>query len=245
MELVIQGKNIDITPSIRRYVSQKIEKAVSHFHALITEVDVNLSVARNPRITPKQTAEVTVYVNRAVVRAEESSDSLYASIDMVADKLCRQLRKYKERYREKRRLPDQDTIRTIVPPSLDLDDNAPDISEVISQKQPMLPDEVLRTKYFEMTPMTVQTALEQLEMVGHDFYMFRNLDTGEINVVYERNHGGYGLLQPRQVHPQNGPHQNGHHQNGHAPDRHQNGHHPQNDPGKYVDGKYVVSAIAH
>ncbi len=214
MELVIQGKNIDITPSIRRYVSQKIEKAVSHFQTLITEVDVNLSVARNPRITPNQTAEVTVYVNRSVVRVEESSDSLYASIDLVADKLCRQLRKYKERYREKRRLPEQDTIRVIESPEADLDNDAPDISELLTQKQPSLPSEVLRTKYFEMTPMTVQSALEHLEMVGHDFYMFRNLETGEINVVYERNHGGYGLLQPREAHHQNG-HQNGHRQNGH------------------------------
>ncbi|MEO1593205.1 MAG: ribosome-associated translation inhibitor RaiA, partial [Cyanobacteria bacterium J06632_22] len=177
MELVIQGKNIDITPSIRRYVSQKIEKAVSHFQTLITEVDVNLSVARNPRITPSQTAEITVYVNRAVVRVEESSDSLYASIDMVADKLCRQLRKYKERYREKRRLPEQDTIRAVEPLEIDVADDGPDISEVLSHRQPSLPAEVLRTKYFEMAPMTVQAALEHLEMVGHDFYMFRNVDT--------------------------------------------------------------------
>jgi len=228
MELVIQGKNIDITPSIRRYVSQKIEKAVSHFQALITEVDVHLSVARNPRITPGQTAEITVYVNRAVVRVEESSDSLYASIDMVADKLCRQLRKYKERYRDKRRLPEQDTIRSVEAPEIDVSDDTPDISAVLSEKAPTLPPEVLRTKYFEMTPMTVESAMEQLDLVGHDFYMFRNVATGEINVVYERNHGGYGLLQPRRSHHQNGRHQsghhNGHHQNGHHQNGHRNGH---------------------
>lgn len=240
MELVIQGKNIDITTSIRRYVSQKIEKAVSHFQGLITEVDVHLSVARNPRITPSQTAEVTVYVNRSVVRVEESSDSLYASIDMVADKLCRQLRKYKERYREKRRLPEQDTIRTVAAPEIDFDDDATDISAVLSQKEPSLPPEVVRTKYFEMTPMTVQSALEHLDMVGHDFYMFHNVDTGEINVVYERNHGGYGLLQPRQAHLQNG------HQNGHRKD-HQNGHkHPQNSNGHRQGHRHVATeAMTH
>ncbi|MEL6250171.1 MAG: ribosome-associated translation inhibitor RaiA [Cyanobacteria bacterium J06626_23] len=211
MELVIQGKNIDITPSIRGYVSQKIEKAVSHFQTLITEVDVNLSVARNPRITPKQTAEVTIYVNRSVVRAEESSDSLYASIDMVSDKICRQLRKYKERYREKRREPDP--VRASAVLNEPIAEDAPDISQLLTQKQPALPPEVLRTKYFEMSPMTVEAALEHLEMVGHDFYMFHNIETHEINVVYERNHGGYGLLQPRQ--PNNAAddraHQNGRH----------------------------------
>ncbi|MEO1299239.1 MAG: sigma 54 modulation/S30EA ribosomal C-terminal domain-containing protein, partial [Cyanobacteria bacterium J06636_16] len=63
-----------------------------------------------------------------------------------------------------------------------------------------LPEEVVRSKYFAMPPMNIQEALEHLELVDHDFYMFKNVDTGEINVVYERNHGGYGLLQPRQAH---------------------------------------------
>ena len=97
MKLVIQGKNIEITDALREYVQQKIEKAVSHFQHLAMEVDVHLSVARNPRIEPKQTAEVTIYANGAVVRAEESSENLYASIDLVANKIARQLRKYKEK----------------------------------------------------------------------------------------------------------------------------------------------------
>ena len=95
MELVIQGKNLEVTTAIREYVDQKITKAVSHFEQLTTEVDVQLSVARNPRINPKQTAEVTIYANGTVIRAQESSETLYASIDLVADKIARQLRKYK------------------------------------------------------------------------------------------------------------------------------------------------------
>ena len=105
MKLVIQGKNIEITEAIREYVHQKIEKAVNHFQTLTTEVDVHLSVARNPRINPKQTAEVTIYANGAVVRAEESSENLYASIDLVANKIARQLRKYKEKRHEKNHAP--------------------------------------------------------------------------------------------------------------------------------------------
>ncbi|MCZ0905023.1 ribosome-associated translation inhibitor RaiA, partial [Microcoleus sp. HI-ES] len=77
MKLVIQGKNIEITDAIREYVNQKVEKAVSHFQTLTTEVDIHLSVARNPRINPKQTAEVTIYANGSVIRAEESTESLY------------------------------------------------------------------------------------------------------------------------------------------------------------------------
>ena len=101
MKLVIHGKNIEITDAIREYVHQKIEKAASHFQHITNEVDVHLSVAKNPRINPNQTAEVTIYANGNVIRAEESSENLYASIDLVANKIARQLRKYKERRRDK------------------------------------------------------------------------------------------------------------------------------------------------
>jgi len=189
MKLVIQGKNIEITEAIREYVHQKIEKAVIHFQHLTTEVDVHLSVARNPRINPNQIAEVTIYANGTVVRAEESSESLYASIDLVANKIARQLRKYKEKRHEQIHAPIKTTEvleQQSVAPTLLNDDRTPE-----------LPGTVVRTKYFAMPPMTLQEAQEQLELVDHDFYMFRNLETGEINVIYERNHGGYGVIQPR------------------------------------------------
>ncbi|HIK56821.1 MAG TPA: ribosome-associated translation inhibitor RaiA [Synechococcales cyanobacterium M55_K2018_004] len=186
MKLVIQGKNIEITDALREYVHQKIEKAINHFQTLTTEVDVHLSVARNPRINPKQTAEVTIYANGTVVRAEESSENLYASIDLVADKINRQLRKYKEKRQS------HQPIRTTEAVS-----QQPITTELVGNREPELPQEVVRTKYFAMPPMTVQEALEQLELVDHDFYMFRNAETGEINVIYERNHGGYGVIQPR------------------------------------------------
>lgn len=186
MKLVIQGKNIEITEPIREYVNQKIEKAVNHFQALTTQVDVHLSVARNPRINPKQIAEVTIYANGSVVRAEEGSENLYASIDMVADKISRQLRKYKEKRHDKRH--DAKTVEVLGEQS---------VQELLLDRTPELPANVVRTKYFAMPPMSIEAALEQLELVDHDFYMFCNSETGEINVIYERNHGGYGVIQPR------------------------------------------------
>ncbi|MGJ5675255.1 MAG: ribosome hibernation-promoting factor, HPF/YfiA family [Nostochopsis sp.] len=198
MKLVIHGKNIEITDAIREYVHQKIEKAVSHFQNITNEVDVHLSVARNPRINPKQAAEVTIYANGNVIRAEESSENLYASIDLVADKIARQLRKYKERRHEKKTHA-QTTIEGVVQQTV--------VTDLIGDRAPELPAEVVRTKYFAMPPMTVAEALEHLQMVGHDFYMFHNSDTGEINVIYERNHGGYGVIQPRNSNGQN--HTNG------------------------------------
>lgn len=187
MKLVIQGKNIEITDAIRDYVRQKIEKAVNHFQTLTTEVDVHLSVARNPRI-PKQIAEVTIYVNGAIVRAEEASENLYASIDLVADKIARQLRKYKEKRADRRHEPIK-TAEALI--------DQPVVTDLNLDRTPELPPSVVRTKYFAMPPMTLDEALEQLELVDHDFYMFQNAETGEINVIYERNHGGYGVIQPR------------------------------------------------
>jgi putative sigma-54 modulation protein len=189
MKLVIHGKNIEITEAIREYVHHKIEKAVNHFQNLTNEVDVHLSVARNPRINPRQAAEVTIYANGSVIRAEESSENLYASIDLVADKIARQLRKYKERRQDK---------KTQTQPKTSFEaGEQPVVSDLIGDRTPELPNEVVRTKYFAMPPMTLAEALEQLQLVGHDFYMFRNAETEEINVIYERNHGGYGVIQPR------------------------------------------------
>ncbi|TAG90853.1 MAG: ribosome-associated translation inhibitor RaiA, partial [Oscillatoriales cyanobacterium] len=153
MKLVIQGKNIEITDAIREYVNQKVEKAVSHFQALTTQVDIHLSVARNPRINPKQTAEVTIYANGSVIRAEESTENLYASIDLVADKIARQLRKFKEKRHDNKTNSNAKVVSVV--------DELPVVTDLIGDRTPELPPEVVRTKYFAMPPMTVQEALEQ------------------------------------------------------------------------------------
>jgi putative sigma-54 modulation protein len=192
MKLVLHGKNIEITDAIREYVHQKIEKAVSHFATITTEVDVHLSVNRNPRVTERQVTEVTVYANGTVIRVQEAAEILYASIDLVADKITRKLRKYKEKHFVAKKthvsLKDRE-----VEPELDV---APMDYDLMGDRSPELPEEVVRVKYFHMEPMTVREAWEHLQLVGHDFYMFRNSETSEINVIYQRNHGGYGVLQP-------------------------------------------------
>ncbi|WP_309739014.1 MULTISPECIES: ribosome hibernation-promoting factor, HPF/YfiA family [unclassified Chamaesiphon] len=191
MKLVLQSKNIEITDAIRDYVNQKIEKAVSHFENITTGVDVNLSVAKNPRIASAQVAEVTIYANGATIRAEEASEHLYASIDLVADKISRQLRKYKERnFTKKDRTDPAENLGEELDLEL-LDYNLTD------NRAATLPAEVVRTKYFAMSALTIEEALSQLQLVDHDFYMYRSAETGEVNVVYRRNHGGFGVIQPR------------------------------------------------
>ncbi|ACK66874.1 sigma 54 modulation protein/ribosomal protein S30EA [Rippkaea orientalis PCC 8801] len=188
MKLLIQGNNIDVTESIHDYVQEKLEKAVKHFQSITTKVDVHLSVARNARITNKHKAEVTVYANGTVIRAQEGSESLYASIDLVSDKIARQLRKYKEKLNNKK-APNPVKVGEVTTATAIEGD-------LIGDRTPELPAEVIRMKYFAMPPMTIDEALHQLELVDHDFYMFRNKDTDEINVIYQRNHGGYGVIQP-------------------------------------------------
>ncbi len=187
MKLLIQGNNITVTEAIHDYVEEKVEKAVKHFQGITTKVDVHLSVARNARITNKHKAEVTVYANGTIIRAQEGSENLYASIDLVSDKIARQLRKYKERLLDK----NQTHVKTSA-----IVEDKPVEGDLIGDRQPELPSEVVRMKYFSMPPMSIDEAKERLQLVDHDFYMFRNQETSEINVIYMRNHGGFGVIQP-------------------------------------------------
>ncbi len=189
MKLLIQGNNITLTDAINDYVQQKLDKSIKHFETLITKVEAHLSVERNPRISNNQKVEVTVYANGSVIRAQESSETLYASVDMVADKIARQLRKYKER------LLDHKDKGHLKPGDLVTEET---INEsLVDNLTAVLPTNVVRTKHFVMPAMTIEQALENLQLVDHDFYMFRNHRTNEINVIYKRNHGGYGVIHPR------------------------------------------------
>ena len=190
MKVVLHGKNIEITDSIRDYAHQKIGKATHHFENLVTEVDINLSVHHSTRKQGIQMAEVTTYAKGTIIRAMEKHEDLYSSIDLVADKITRQLKKYKEKQQQRGQTQsNQDT-------NFELSINP---TAIITTHSPVLPATVVRNKFFSMPPLSVQEALEKLQLIDHDFYMFQNSSTGDINVIYERNHSGYGLIQPHQT----------------------------------------------
>ena len=188
MKVVLQGKNVEITDSMRDYAHQKIGKAVQYFENLVTEIDINLSVCHNTRKQEKQTTEVTAYAKGTVIRAMEKHENLYSSIDLVADKITRQLKKYKEKKQQREQVDQETNFELSINPTA-----------IINGHSPELPATVVRNKFFSMPPLSVQEALEKLQLIDHDFYMFQNSSTGEINVIYERNHGGYGLIQPHQT----------------------------------------------
>lgn len=195
-KFVIKGRNLEITDAIHNHVHQKLGKVINHYQDLATKVDVNLSVPRNLKGPAQQISEVTVYANGTVIRAEENHENLYASIDLVADKLTRQLKRYKERMQHRAQRKQAQKEVTLPSPA---EDSPLLPTELAEGRTPELPQAVVRSKFFAMPPMTVQEALDNLQLIDHDFYMFCNSDTGEINVIYERNHGGYGVIQPHKL----------------------------------------------
>ncbi len=194
MKLLIHGRNLELTPALREYTQSKLKKAIHHFEEMVQEADVHLSVARNPRI-PQQTAEVTVFANGTVIRAQERSENLYASIDLVANKLCRQLRRFKERHSDHHHSPGHSASLT---PSTDSVTDESSINDsLLEGKEVQLPNPGVRKKYFSMPPMNIDEARHQLDLIDHDFYLFREEESNELQVIYKRNHGGYGLIQAR------------------------------------------------
>ena len=194
MKLLIHGRNLDVTPALRDYTETKLDRAIHHFDDLVQEADVHLSVARNPRV-PQQTAEVTVFANGTVIRAQERSENLYASIDLVASKLARQLRRFKDRNSDHHHSHGQRAAETLTTEAV-LDDS-PVNESLLDGKEAQLPNPGVRRKYFAMPPMTLEEARRQLDLIDHDFYLFRDDASGELQVIYRRNHGGYGVIHAR------------------------------------------------
>ncbi len=193
MKLLIHGRNLEITDAIRDYTETKLSRAINHFEDLVKEADVHLSVARNPRV-PQQTAEVTMFANGVVIRAQERSENLYASIDMVANKLARQLHRHKNRLQERLQGPVHRSAAAEEAGAAQLPKPGQALTEGL---EPNLPQPGVRRKYYTMAPMTLEEALHQLEIIDHDFYVFRDADSEQIQVVYRRNHGGFGVIQAK------------------------------------------------
>lgn len=210
VKLILQGRNIELTDNARSYVEEKVGKAVKNHSHLVREVDVRLSarggeLSKGPKL---RRCEVTIFTKKhGVIRAEEDAESLYGSIDMVSSIIQRKLRKIKDKdsdhgrhmkgfSRLKVREPEPVRITREVDEAVPLEKVEAGPAPVEDEKDFI--EEVVRTKYFDMPPLTVTEAVEQLENVDHDFYAFRNEETGEINILYKRKEGGYGLIIPKE-----------------------------------------------
>ncbi|GLU12103.1 hypothetical protein SLE2022_288090 [Rubroshorea leprosula] len=197
VKLMIQGKNLKVSDAVKQYVEDKVGKAVQKHSQLVREVDVWLSArggefGKGPKV---RRCEVTLFTKKhGVIRAEEDAETLYGSIDLVSSIIQRKLRKIKEKDSDHGRHMKGFNRQKFGEPVIEMED---DVDAVPQQEEDGFIDEIVRTKYFEMPPLTVSEAIEQLENVDHDFYGFRNEETGEINIVYKRKAGGYGLIIPK------------------------------------------------
>jgi putative sigma-54 modulation protein len=177
MRLHVKGKNLEVSDAIRTYAERKLGKLERQLNDG-TRVDLELAVERNPSIAANQVAEATIWTKGPVLRAREASSDMRASIDQLTEKLHRQVRDY--RGRRSRRSGRSDGAEAAFEAAFA--DEAPPI---------------VKTKQFAVTPMTPEEAVLQLELVGHDFFLFKAADSGSINVVYRRRSGGYGLIDPQ------------------------------------------------
>ena len=194
MKIWIHGKNLELTGALKEYTEAKIEKATHHYKDIVKEADIHLSIEKNPRVS-FQTAEVTIFANGTVIRAEEKTENLYSSIDLVSNKLCRKLRKYKERNNKtthNNQFKNKESLQIE-----SMESGFLDKALLKEGREASLPAPSIKNKYFEMTPITSEEARKQLDLIDHDFYLFRNKKNNELQVIYKRNHGGYGLIQSK------------------------------------------------
>lgn len=183
MELTIKGRNVEVTDRLEDYVHKKIGK-LDRYLPSISEAWVELSTEDTKAAEHRQVCQVTIRSDSTILRAEERSDDMFTSIDAVLDKMYRQIARFKGKRSNRWR-----GAGTAVEP----------LPRAYEEEREEEVTHIVRTKRFEMIPMDPEEAIEQMELLGHTFFMFYNAEAGEINVVYRRKGGDYGLLQPELV----------------------------------------------
>lgn len=177
VQVSVRGKNVEVTPALKEYVEKKLGRFQKYFYRPLS-AQVALAVERGRHVV-----EVTIPLDGYLLRGEESSEDAYASVDLVVEKLERQIHKFKTRINRKLRRDGQNQ-RGIVTEAV------PDVADAGEEQG------VVRVKRFPLKPMDVEEAILQMNLLGHDFFVFSNARTEEVNVVYRRRGGGYGLIEP-------------------------------------------------
>jgi putative sigma-54 modulation protein len=177
MRLQVKSKNVELSPALKIYAQEKLGKLEKHLNDN-ARLELELAVERNPSIAANQVAEATIWTRGPVLRAREASHDMKASIDLLVDKLERQAR----RLRGKRR---RGPVRA--------SEQAQGGAELSEIEEPP----IVKIKQFAVKPMSPEEAVLQLELIGHDFFVFQNADTSDVNVLYRRREGNYGLIEPQ------------------------------------------------
>lgn len=196
MDVTVSGRKMPVSDSLKTYATEKIGGAVEQMDVRATACEIVLYREKNPSIANSAICEVTVLIPNYVARAQVREEDMFAAIDVAAAKIARQLRKFKTRVKDKRREKTEDMLgadkaaaKKAVPESdLDLDKLMDELSD----------DEVVRRKEIKLSPKTEDEALTEMDLLGHDFYLYTDRDSGNTHVLYRRKGGGYGLLMPKE-----------------------------------------------
>jgi len=201
-QTIIEGRNIEITQAIRDYAETKLERVHKHFDSLIQNHDIKmvLSVLKNKNKASSQKAEITINLKGGhVIRCQSSEEKVYASIDVVVDKIEAQLRKYKTKIYSKihhgKSVKEYGLAESI-------DQEAVPV-ELLEQVKNYEMPQIIKVKRFVMKAMEPEQAVERLHDCGHPFYMFLNIFSNKIACVYKRDDGGYGLIEPEYLQVEN------------------------------------------
>lgn len=188
MQIVITGKNFKLKDSLREYVEEKLSRLGKYFDQEDLEIDVNMVLTHAKSKEERCVVDVTVWVNGISIRGESQHPEFHASVDLVVDKLDKQLKKYKDRAKGKvRRRPEKMGIAVA-------DVFAKD--SIVEVDKEFTEPTIIRTRGFAMKPMSIEEAAEQLHLLKQEFFVFSNARSNEVNVIYRRADGNFGLIEP-------------------------------------------------
>ena len=182
MDIKITGRNIKVSKPLKDYVNEKIGAAMKPFDISPMKADVVLRVEKNPANPNPAVCEVTLVAKKHIIRTEEAGEDMYSAIDVAAAKVTRQLRKYKTKVVDKKTRSEK--------PSKQMETGSIDkIAEELEREE-----DVVKVKEIELQPLTQEEALIQMDLLGHDFFVFEEKESGEVQILYRRHGGGYGLI---------------------------------------------------
>ncbi len=206
MRLLIKGKNVDVSPQVRAYAEKRLGKLSKLLDDDATRLELELAEERNPRVADSHIAEATIWTKGPTLRAHEAAPDIYEAIDLVTDKLSRQVRSLHERRVDHRKgiagngngthgngapmLPDEGSLAALLAVEGDVHERTESVMAGTGELR------IVKTKQFRLGPMTPEEAAEHMGLVGHDFFVFVNEENNQTCVLYRRSDGALGLIEP-------------------------------------------------
>jgi putative sigma-54 modulation protein len=188
MEYIVKGRHVDLNDKIKEYSEKKIKNRIEKFLDQTTRIEVEFKIEKNPRITENRAAEITVFASGSVIRVAEAGTDFFEAIDKAAGKLERQVKKYRDKLINRGRRNHNKEASAV-----DIGGLGTGESKNIEDK---IRDSIVKTKTFTLKPISPEEAVIQMELIGHDFFVFINSETERTAVIYRRKDSNYGLIEP-------------------------------------------------